>query len=97
MSKISINCSDRSKTYLKDKNEKGIQRFTYDRYIFNKNYKAKKKYLDEQFSRELKFQKNLLKSKGDENEDYVLKEFDETVRYADINELKETWLDKEKA
>ncbi|MBR0474231.1 MAG: U32 family peptidase [Erysipelotrichaceae bacterium] len=26
-----------------------------------------------------------------------LKEFDETVRYADINELKETWLDKEKA
>ena len=95
LSKISINCSDRSKTYLKDKNEKGIQRFTYDRYIFNKNYKAKKKYLDEQFSKELKFQKNLLKSKGDENEDYDLKEFDERKTKTQCEDFFEKTLENE--
>ena len=55
LSKTSINCS-RHKNF--------IEKINYDHYIFNKSFKVKKKYLDEQFNRELKFQKNLLKCKG---------------------------------
>ena len=71
-SRTTINCSNRSQTYSKLDNikKKSIEKIKYDYFTFNKKFKAKKKYLDNQFNRELKFQQNLLKCKSEENEFY---------------------------
>ena len=71
-SRTTINCSNRSQTFSKLENikKKSIEKIKYDYFTFNKNYKAKKKYLDNQFNRELKFQQKLLKCKSEENEFY---------------------------
>ena len=71
-SRTTIHCSNRSQTYSKLDNlkTKTIEKIKYDYFTFNKNFKAKKKYLDDQFNRELKFQQRLLKCKSEENEFY---------------------------
>ncbi len=71
-SRTTINCSNRSQTYSKLDNlkTKTIEKIKYDYFTFNKKFKAKKKYLDNQFNRELKFQQRLLKCKSEENEFY---------------------------
>jgi len=75
--KKSINCSKKNKTFTKDKKDNEIERIIIDNKIFNKNLKNKKRYLEEQFNRELKFQKNLLKCKGGGIGYYNSYDFDE--------------------
>ena len=82
--KKSINCSKKNKTFTKDnrtfskeKKENEIEKIIIDNKIFNKNLKNKKRYLEEQFNRELKFQKNLLKCKGGGIGYYNSYDFDE--------------------
>ncbi len=62
--KTSINYTKKNRTFSKEKKENEIEKIIIDNKIFNKNLKNKKRYLEEQFNRELKFQKNLLKCKG---------------------------------
>jgi hypothetical protein len=93
--KTSINCSKGNKTFHKEKNEKEIQKISCDHYIFNKSFKEKKKYLDEQFNRELKFQKNLLKSKGSGSEDFDFISFDERKTKAQCEDFFEKALENE--
>ena len=95
MLKTSINCSKGNKTFHKEKNEKEIQKISCDHYIFNKSFKEKKKYLDEQFNRELKFQKNLLKSKGGGSEDFDFIYFDERKTKAQCEDFFEKALENE--
>ena len=77
--RTSIICSNRSKTSSKFENLKknNIEKIKYDYYTFSRNFKAKKKYLENQFNRELNFQKKLLKCKSEENDFYKNEDFDE--------------------
>ena len=93
--KTSINCSKGNKTFHKEKNEKEIQKISCDHYVFNKSFKEKKKYLDEQFNRELKFQKNLLKSKGGGSQDFDFIYFDERKTKAQCEDFFEKALENE--
>ena len=93
--KTSINCSERSKTLPNYKRENEIEKINYDHYIFNKSFKAKKKYLDSQFNRELIFQKNLLKSKNGGNALYENNLFDERKTKLQCEEFFEKTLENE--
>ena len=93
--RTSINCSDRSKTLPNYKRENEIEKITYDHFIFNKSFKAKKKYLDAQFNRELIFQKNLLKSKNGGNGLYENNIFDERKTKMNCEKFFEKTLESE--
>ncbi len=93
--RTSINCTERSKTLPNIKRENEIEKITHDHYIFNKNFKAKKKYLDSQFNRELIFQKNLLKSKNGGNALYENNLFDERKTKIKCEEFFEKTLENE--
>ena len=84
----------------KKKNEK-IEKINYDFYVFNKKFRAKQTFLDKQFSRECKFQKNLLASKNNENFDYAepfnkRKVIIQCEEYFNTNLIKEMKLAKER-
>ena len=55
----------------KKKKKEEVEKLNYDFYVFNKKFRAKQNFLDKQFDRECKFQKNLLLSKQTFNYDYV--------------------------
>ena len=55
-----------TKNVRKKKLKLKIQKYSYDKYLFNKSFMKKRKILDEQYSNELLFQKQLLKSKKHE-------------------------------
>ena len=93
---------DKSKLHSseKKKNEK-IEKINYDFYVFNKKFRAKQTFLDKQFSRECKFQKNLLASKNNENFDYAepfnkRKVIIQCEEYFNTNLIKEMKLAKER-
>ena len=50
------------------KNEKEIPRYKNDSMLFNKKYCRKKAFLEEQYDKEIKFQKAMLKCKTEEKE-----------------------------
>ena len=85
--KTSINCTKKNKTFSKEKKENEIEKIIIDNKIFNKNLKNKKRYLEEQFNRELKFQKNLLKCKGGGIGYYNSFDFDERKTKGDCEEF----------
>ena len=93
---------DKSKLHSseKKKNEK-IEKINYDFYVFNKKFRAKESFLDKQFSRECKFQKDLLASKNNENFDNVepfnkRKVIIQCEEYFNKNLIKEMKLAKER-
>ncbi len=49
-----------------NKNKYRISRYSYDKFLFNKSFMKKRAFLDEQYSNELIFQKQLLQSKKHE-------------------------------
>ena len=55
----------------KKKQKKKIEKINYDFYVFNKKFRDKQNFLDQQFNRECKFQKSLLLSKQTINYDNV--------------------------
>ena len=55
----------------KKKEKKEIEKINYDFYVFNKKFRDKQNFLDQQFNRECKFQKSLLLSKQIINYDNV--------------------------
>lgn len=52
--------------YKKTQSHNQPEKFSYSNYIFNKDFKKKSRVLEYQYNRELKFQKQLLKSKTEE-------------------------------
>ena len=80
----------------KKKKKEEVEKLNYDFYVFNKKFRAKQNFLDKQFDRECKFQKNLLLSKQTFNYDYVepfsrRKTYNECEKYYNTtlnNELK---------
>jgi heterodisulfide reductase subunit A-like polyferredoxin len=53
--------------YYTKKSNEIIPKYNYDKYVFNKKLKTKRDILDHQYQKEIIFQKNLLRSKHDEN------------------------------
>ena len=49
------------------KSNEVIPKYNYDKYVFNKKLKSKRDILEKQYQKEIAFQKNLLRSKHDEN------------------------------
>ncbi len=61
------NINKRNLSYYNKKPNDIIPKYNYDKYVFNRKLKSKRDILDHQYQKEIVFQKNLLKSKHDEN------------------------------
>ena len=61
------NINKRNLSYYNKKSNDIIPKYNYDKYVFNRKLKSKRDILDHQYQKEIVFQKNLLKSKHDEN------------------------------
>ena len=72
-SRSSITSKNKTKISKKIKNDK-VERMDFDHFIFNKKFRDKISFLDNQFGKEIKFQKDLLNSKVVPN-DYVGENF----------------------
>ena len=58
--------SNSTKNFRNNKLKYKIPKYSYDKFLFNKSFMKKRKILDNQYSNELLFQKQLLKSKNHE-------------------------------
>ena len=61
------NINKRNLSYYNKKPNDIIPKYNYDKYVFNRKLKSKRDILDHQYQKEIVFQKNLLRSKHDEN------------------------------
>ena len=61
------NINKRNLSYYNKKSNDIIPKYNYDKYVFNRKLKSKRDILDHQYQKEIVFQKNLLRSKHDEN------------------------------
>ncbi len=61
------NINKRNLSYYNKKSKDIIPKYNYDKYVFNRKLKSKRDILDHQYQKEIVFQKNLLRSKHDEN------------------------------
>ncbi len=64
----------RSATFINNKKDEKIKKFSYNKFIFNQNYQKKLKVLNSNFNKELDFQKRLLRLK--KTEKLVVEEVD---------------------
>ena len=85
---------NRSTLKSSEKKENKIKKINYDFYVFNKKFRLKQSFLDQQFSRECQFQKNLLASKNNEPFDYV-ESFNKRKVFAECDDFFNTNLIKE--
>ena len=67
LSNSNNNINKRNLSYYNKKPNDIIPKYNYDKYVFNRKLKSKRDILDHQYQKEIVFQKNLLRSKHDEN------------------------------
>ena len=67
LSNSNNNINKRNLSYYNKKQNDIIPKYNYDKYVFNRKLKSKRDILDHQYQKEIVFQKNLLRSKHDEN------------------------------